>query len=156
MGVGGSGDGGVRRSENTLCRVGTITKCLQMSNADAAQRGHMTTPSPSPPPPSPCLLFTRLPPTPEVCLSPRLTLVSSPSLSCCVKWKLSQRPGVSMVTCHSNHSQSLPRSAGARGPCGLALRLLEARTNPTGSGGGQVTQQSVGDGGGGVTPVWII
>lgn len=29
---------------------------------------------------------------------------SSPSLPCCAKWKLLQRPGVAIVTCHSNRS----------------------------------------------------
>lgn len=87
--------------------------------------GHVTALPPHTPP-SPSLRLTRLPPTPEVCLSPRLTLFSSPWLSRCVKWKLLQRPGVAMVTCHSNHSPSPPRQRGLGCPCGLALQLLEA------------------------------
>lgn len=87
--------------------------------------GHVTALPPHTPP-SASLRLTRLPPTPEVCLSPRLTFFSSALLSRCVKWKLLQRPGVAMVTCHSNHSLSPPRQRGLGCPCGLALQLLQA------------------------------
>lgn len=68
-------------------------------------------------------------PTPNVCLFPSLTssagfstllslrVLLSTSLPRCAKWKLLQRPGVAIVTCHSNHSPSCVSPSRQRG-CG--------------------------------------
>lgn len=89
--------------------------------------------------------------TPKACLFPHLTssadfstllplqvLLSSPSLSLsvsfpplslsyslprCAKWKLSQRPEVAIVTCHSNHSPSCVSPSHRRG-LGASAALL--------------------------------
>lgn len=79
-------------------------------------------------------------PTPKACLFPHLTssadfstlLLSagsslhpslSPSLPRCAKWKLSQRPEVAIVTCHSNHSPSCVSPSRRRG-LGASAALL--------------------------------
>lgn len=47
----------------------------------------------------------------------------SPSLPRCAKWKLSQRPEVAIVTCHSNHSPSCVSPSHRRG-LGASAALL--------------------------------
>jgi len=57
----------------------------------------------------------------RVLLSTPLSL--SPSLPRCAKWKLSQRPEVAIVTCHSNHSPSCVSPSRRRG-LGASAALL--------------------------------
>lgn len=56
--------------------------------------------------------------------SPPRSLSLSPSLPRCVKWKLSQRPEVAIVTCQSNHSPSCVSPSRRRGlGASVALQL---------------------------------
>lgn len=77
---------------------------------------------------TPHLLCQFLHPSPPLCgfFSPPIPLSLPLSLPRCAKWKLSQRPEVAIVTCHSNHSPScvsLSHHRGLRASAGPALKL---------------------------------